>query len=67
MLKQLRSMLKQYRLFFHWFVAAPDKYLCEISQSFVNHVTFHSLDPSIESSFTKEVGFIFTLQSEIIF
>ena len=39
----------------------PDKYSCEIGRSFADPLTVHSLDPSIDSSRTKEM-----LPSEVI-
>ena len=46
--------------------SALDKYSYEIRRSFADPLTVHSLDPSIESSRTKEVVFIFIFQSEVI-
>ena len=43
----------------------PDKYSYETDRSFAYPVTVHTLDPSIESSRTKEVVFVFMLQSEV--
>ena len=44
----------------------PDKSSYEIGRSFADPLTVHSLDPSIESSRTKEVAFVFMFQSEVI-
>ena len=46
--------------------SAPDKYSYKIGRSFANPLTVYSLDPSIESSRTKEVMFVFIFQSEVI-
>ena len=42
-----------------------DKYSYETDPLFAYPVTVHTLDPSIESSHTKEVVFVFMLQSEV--
>ena len=44
----------------------PDKYSYEIGRRFVDPLTVHSLDSSIDSSRTKEVVFAFMFQSEVI-
>ena len=44
----------------------PDKYSYEIGRSFGDPLTVHSLDPSIDSSRTKEAAFVFMFQSEVI-
>ena len=44
----------------------PDKYSYDIGRSFADPLTAHSLDPSIESSRTKEVVLVFIFQSEVI-
>ena len=43
-----------------------DKYLYDICRSFADPLTVHSLDPSINSSRTKEVVLVFNFQSKVL-
>ena len=55
-----------FKSFLRWSVPAPpDKFSYEIGRSFVDPLTIHSIDLSIESSRTKEVVFDLIFQSEV--
>ena len=44
----------------------PDKFSYEIRLSLADPLTVHSLDPSIDSSRTKEVVLVFIFHSDVI-